>query len=975
MSGFTWCKQGMVAVIHLDRRSFWYGSWNRRPPPAEKRTAGWCVNLDMLTRRYQLRLFLGLLVLVGLYLLLPLVVSSMLTYGLHRYGYEHVMVQLGYPGFGGMRIPVVSFRQELGREKLLVSLTNIDIHYSLPQLLQGRVGRIVLPDVALQILNTQPRGASEGEQASADRADEVESPWSLLTAGDLLHRLPILPFDEVQLDRVTIFREQATGPLRKVNVSGALMYRDGEIGGQLSFQGSETASYGLTIAGHSASTWSAMLVSQRLQAVPIVSWQSQANPNGAQIEVTGRLEVNVRELAPFIALLVPIGPELGKVSGHVAVSWSGVAATDAVLTSLWHDPRTRLAGSIQAQVTLPALKGVAKHVTVAYKGAFTGNAGQIAWTLDPGVLLVATVDVYSRMIPESIRKVLDRGDQPIRINNAKPVRGTLYWSDSPIRMIVEGPLQFGYGTASGPLVVEFETSRAEGIGAELVSASGTFRVEGILPKRVTSALSAQEAVAGIRGSLSLVRSHVQAMFLPASSITAKQVEGEAGTIPVMTVQVAEQFSVQCDVTDLHCTAGPIAAAIRAPAMKMMGRQVRLGQGMVMLEQSELTRTSWNTQGNASIHAVSLNISPWELPETDWTATFAATQSDVNADFRIATQAQGVLVAATVEQSLNAGQGMLRAAIGPIVFDGAERRLSKLVGGLPASIEITEGQMAATLEAAWSGGMGSPAQAFQLTSGNGTISADKLSVQYYEYRARGISSTMVLHAQGLESIATTRPAPISIASVQTGVEITNLATTLQGTWALSHHLPTIEIKEFRCNLFGGTVTSPGLAVDLSDPVAQATVSLRDLDLAKILSVEQNQNLQGTGTLDGTVPVSITQTGIAVKDGLVTALSPGGIIRYGPAPESSKVISETNSQLHLVTQALNNFHYTVLRVGVDYAENGTLFLSARLEGRNPDLKKIPPINFNLTVQEHIPTLLKSLRLVEDIQGAVEKKHKRP
>lgn len=928
----------------------------------------------MLTRRSQLRLFLGLLVLLGLYLLLPLVASAILTIGLNRYGYEHVMVQLGYPGLRGMRIPVVSFRQELGREQLMVSLTNIDIQYSLPQLLQGRVGRVVLPDVALQILNTQPRGAVDEEPLSADSGDEGDSPWSLLTAGDLLHRLPILPFDEVQLDRVTIFREQATGPLRKVNVSGALTYRDGEVGGQLSFQGSETASYGLTLAGHSASTWSAMLVSQRLQAVPIVFWQSQASPKDAEIEVTGRLEVNVREFAPFIALLVPIGPELGKVSGHVAVSWSGVAATNAALTSLWRDSRTRLAGAIHAQVTLPALKGVAKNVTAVYKGAFAGNAAQIAWTLDPGVLLVATIDARSRMIPESIRKVLDRGDQPVRVDNAKPVRGTLYWSDSPVRMNLEGPLHFGYGAASGPLVVGFETSRAEGIGAELVSGSGTFRVDGVLPKSVTSALFAQEAVAGLRGSLSLVRSRVQATVMPASSISAKQVDGGIGMIPVMTVQVAEQFSVQCDMVDFHCTAGSIALAIRAPEMKMMGRPLRLGQGMVRLEQSELTRTSWNTQGHVAIRAVALDASPLELPVTNWTATFAATDSGVRADVQVESQAQEVLAAATVEQPLIVGQGTLHATIGPIIFDSAERRLSKRVGGLPASVEITEGQMAATLDAAWSGGMGAPAQAVQLTSGTATIFADKLSAQYQEYRAKGISSTMVLRAQGMESIATVRPAPISIASIQTGVEITNLTTTVQGSWTLSQSFPIVEIKEFQCNLFGGTVTSPGLTMDLGNPVFQTTLSLHDLDLAKVLSVEQNQNLQGTGALDGTVPVSVTQMGITVKDGLVTALPPGGIIRYGGAPESSRAISDTNSQLHLVTQALNNFHYTLLRVGVDYNANGTLLLSARLDGKNPDLKSVPPINFNLTVQEHIPTLLKALRLVEDIQGTVEKKHRR-
>ncbi|MFO0701805.1 MAG: YdbH domain-containing protein [Nitrospira sp.] len=63
-----------------------------------------------------------------------------------------------------------------------------------------------------------------------------------------------------------------------------------------------------------------------------------------------------------------------------------------------------------------------------------------------------------------------------------------------------------------------------------------------------------------------------------------------------------------------------------------------------------------------------------------------------------------------------------------------------------------------------------------------------------------------------------------------------------------------------------------------------------------------------------------------------------------------------------------------MGVRYGETGMLDLSARLEGRNPDLAQTPPIHFNLTVQEHIPTLLKSLRLIEEIPGTIERKYKR-
>ena len=63
----------------------------------------------MLSHRYQIGLLLGLLTVVSLYLLLPLVASYLLAQGLRQHGYKNVIIQLGYPGWQGMRIPVVSY--------------------------------------------------------------------------------------------------------------------------------------------------------------------------------------------------------------------------------------------------------------------------------------------------------------------------------------------------------------------------------------------------------------------------------------------------------------------------------------------------------------------------------------------------------------------------------------------------------------------------------------------------------------------------------------------------------------------------------------------------------------------------------------------------------------------------------------------------------------------------------------------------
>ncbi|MBH0196695.1 MAG: YdbH domain-containing protein [Nitrospira sp.] len=928
----------------------------------------------MLSRRYQIGLFFSVLAVVGIYLILPLTASYFLAQGLRQDGYKHVMIQLGYPRWDGMHIPVVAFQQNIGGEQVLISLTNAEISYRLPELVRGRVTRVWLPDVAVQVLNSTASGLDDGEGVTRSQVDDDESPWNLLTAGDLLQRLPILPFDELQLDRITIFREQATGPLRKVTIAGKLQYRDGELGGHLTFQGRDTAFYGLTVAGHSASTWSATLVSQRLQAVPIVSWNSQAHPNGSQVEIKGQLEVNVRELAPFIALLVPIGPELGKVTGALEMNWTGTAASEATLTSLWRDSRTHLDGNVRLNGTLPALKGVARDITVAYKGTFTGNAMQIGWTLAPGVLVSATVTAQPRIFPNAMLMMLPRGAQPLSIHNKEPVKGMLYWAEAPIRTTVEGPLNVTYGKTTGPLVGEFQTTRAEGAGSELVSAEGTYRVTGVVPKGITEMLSAQEAMADLRGTLSLTQASIGGTLAPESFVTAKQILYGTVAVPKATLQLSDVLSVRCDLPDIHCSAGPATVAMRLSTMNVMGQDIHINHGAIVLQLAEATAKSWNAQGRISMGGVSLNLAPLKIPVTDWITSFAVNQTGIRANLRIDAPLHAGLVTAEIEQLFMAGQGTAHGMIGPIAFDGEDRRLSRLISGLPIPVEILDGRVASTIDASWSGGVGESAHGFQPASGTVKIIADKLSGRYDEYVVKDVTTTMTIRADGVGSLATVEPALVTVGSVQIGIEMTNLSTQLQGVWKFHDGLQVIEAKDFRCEMFGGLVTSPGILVDVTKPPYHATVILQDLDLAKVLSVEHNQGIQGTGTLNGTLPVAITSGGLTVKDGMVTALPPGGVIRYGSAPESSKLISETNTQLYLVTQALNNFHYTLLRVGVDYAETGTLLLTARLEGRNPDLKKIPPVNFNLTVQEHIPALLKSLRLVDDIQDAVERKHKR-
>src|SRR5215472_10448216 len=53
---------------------------------------------------------------VALYALLPFAAAAGLTYFLHRQGYHDVTVQLGYPGWHSLQIPVLSLHKDVDGE-------------------------------------------------------------------------------------------------------------------------------------------------------------------------------------------------------------------------------------------------------------------------------------------------------------------------------------------------------------------------------------------------------------------------------------------------------------------------------------------------------------------------------------------------------------------------------------------------------------------------------------------------------------------------------------------------------------------------------------------------------------------------------------------------------------------------------------------------------------------------------------------
>ena len=198
----------------------------------------------------------------------------------------------------------------------------------------------------------------------------------------------------------------------------------------------------------------------------------------------------------------------------------------------------------------------------------------------------------------------------------------------------------------------------------------------------------------------------------------------------------------------------------------------------------------------------------------------------------------------------------------------------------------------------------------LYTGNATLTLEQLSGQYENVLVQGLTTTLELHTAGADAITMPEPATVTIAALQTGVEVTDVSLQLQLGLRTPATLAWVELRNVSASVLGGRVMSEGLRFEAARPEHTLLVKVEQLDIQQLLQLEQQQSVEGTGFLDGVIPILLTPAGVQVQDGWLEARPPGGIIRYQSAPETAQDVAPSDAPLQLVLQALTNFHYNML-----------------------------------------------------------------
>jgi Dicarboxylate transport len=357
-------------------------------------------------------------------------------------------------------------------------------------------------------------------------------------------------------------------------------------------------------------------------------------------------------------------------------------------------------------------------------------------------------------------------------------------------------------------------------------------------------------------------------------------------------------------------------------------------------------------GRLNLQADSINIKTNDLwmPALSLQSTFTLKNRQLTGTGQLLSDRQYPLIDYSLTHDIDQSYSSVKASSSQIRFN-RDKPLSSYFSNWPYDWDVQQGQYGLQTTLSWRE---------NVLSGDIKQQLLNISGQYSNSAFIGINASV--HTQLLNGmhILTTQPVDISIASVDVGITINNIT----AKFSADSRARRIDLKAFKAELLDGLVMA-GETPFILGQNNTLQVDVHELSLDRALSLTGYDIIQGSGLINGQIPIAISPENITVKLGQLSAVPPGGVIVYTPVSDTD------NASVKLVNDALSNYHYDSLGAEVAYDKNGNLDLAIALRGQNPDFQQGQRINLNLNVTDNIPMLLRSLQAGRTVTDVVERK----
>lgn len=221
---------------------------------------------------------------------------------------------------------------------------------------------------------------------------------------------------------------------------------------------------------------------------------------------------------------------------------------------------------------------------------------------------------------------------------------------------------------------------------------------------------------------------------------------------------------------------------------------------------------------------------------------------------------------------------------------------------------------------------------------------------------------------LSSLSPFETAPgqlLSIATIDPGMPISDATVTFAVTGG-----DTLVIEQATLELAGGVVTTADQAIAFVAQEQQLQLTVTGVDLDTLLAFADLENLEAEGTLDGGIPIVIVNGDVVIPEAWLSAREPG-FIRYDSSGDLGAVRG-SNQGVDLMIELLENFLYDELDLRLMRPVAGSMEVSFRILGRNPEVYGGVPIDLTLNVDGELEDVIRNsleiYRVPETIQDLI-------
>ncbi|WP_024611240.1 YdbH domain-containing protein [Pseudoalteromonas sp. TB64] len=262
---------------------------------------------------------------------------------------------------------------------------------------------------------------------------------------------------------------------------------------------------------------------------------------------------------------------------------------------------------------------------------------------------------------------------------------------------------------------------------------------------------------------------------------------------------------------------------------------------------------------------------------------------------------------------------------------------------------------------------------QLTEGefNGYISGD-VNLQNASFNM-GISHTSALYSDYLASDLSSRfsgeynsgklnvkPTTFNLNEFRAGAVVK----AIEGQWQVNNN--TALINDVKGSVFGGEFSLDTYTIGKPNQVAN--VKFENIDASKLVTLDDKSGIVLTGRLAGSLPVHFDSGKIEIIDGSLFSQGTGNLKITNNAAFDS--VMQQQQELQPVLGLLTNLDIQKLNSSVALKNDGWLKLGVNLQGYNKQEQQ--QVNFNYSHEENVFTLLRALRLSDEITQKVEQQY---